>query len=191
MSKSCVTPRRFSRRFRAGGNRTLRRSVCVTGRLYMPRVYHKSGRGRLTNLCPVKKSKKWESLIQCLRSRFAATPAVFGAEGPIKHEHGPCRPLSGESGHDFLRRECLLMTLFGHKVRFLLATVSVDCHYNRTRRSGIFHPTTSSQLAEVPDHVRSFGGDNTDWVADRPQRGTRIYVGFLFWLARHLNDSTD
>jgi hypothetical protein len=37
-------------------------------------------------------------------------------------------------------------------------------HYNEvhphTRLSGIVHPVSSSQLAEIPDRVRSFGGDN-------------------------------
>jgi Integrase core domain len=36
-------------------------------------------------------------------------------------------------------------------------------HYNevhRTRLSDIIHPVSSSQLAEVPDRVRSFGGYN-------------------------------
>jgi len=34
-------------------------------------------------------------------------------------------------------------------------------HYTRIRRSGIVRPASSSQLAEVPDRVRSFGGYNT------------------------------
>ena len=33
--------------------------------------------------------------------------------------------------------------------------------FTRTRHSAIVHPASSSQLAEVHDRVRSFGGDNT------------------------------
>jgi len=34
--------------------------------------------------------------------------------------------------------------------------------FTRTRLSDIVHPVSSSQLAEIPDRVRSFGGDNMD-----------------------------
>jgi hypothetical protein len=33
--------------------------------------------------------------------------------------------------------------------------------FTRTRLSDIVHPASSSQLAELPDRVRSFGGYNT------------------------------
>jgi hypothetical protein len=37
--------------------------------------------------------------------------------------------------------------------------------FTRTRLSDIVHPASSSQLAELPDRVRSFGGYNTTSLA--------------------------
>jgi transposase-like protein len=36
--------------------------------------------------------------------------------------------------------------------------------FTRIKLSGIVHPASSSQLAEVPDRVRSVRGDNRSWV---------------------------
>src|SRR5499426_871199 len=47
--------------------------------------------------------------------------------------------------------------------------------FTRTRHSDIVHPVSSSQLTETRDHVRSFGGYNTDpTLAALAAGGTRL-----------------